>query len=101
MIWNSILVQFATMRGVPQDENRLHQGWWSVEPFGLSPQSLLVCIPFLGQNFARLISHNGVRGAGELDRRHEARRVQHRFRKSQERYLAALEEKLIKERLLL
>jgi hypothetical protein len=35
----------------------------------------------------------------ELDTRHEARRKQHRFRKSPERYLAALEEKLIKERL--
>lgn len=35
----------------------------------------------------------------ELDHRHEARRVQYRFRKSPESYLAALEEKLIKERL--
>jgi hypothetical protein len=35
----------------------------------------------------------------ELDQRHEARRMQYRFRKSPERYLAALEEKLIKERL--
>jgi hypothetical protein len=35
----------------------------------------------------------------ELDRRHEARRKQHRFRKSPESYLAALEEKLIKESL--
>ncbi len=35
----------------------------------------------------------------ELNRRHEARRMQHRFRKSPERYLAALEEKLSKERL--
>ncbi len=35
----------------------------------------------------------------ELNNRHEARRTQHRFRKSPERYLAALEEKLIKERL--
>lgn len=35
----------------------------------------------------------------ELDHRHEARRVQHRFRKSPESYLATLEEKLIKERL--
>jgi hypothetical protein len=35
----------------------------------------------------------------ELDARHEARRNQHRFRKSPERYLAVLEEKLIKERL--
>lgn len=35
----------------------------------------------------------------ELHQRHEARRLQHRFRKSPERYLVALEEKLIKERL--
>jgi hypothetical protein len=35
----------------------------------------------------------------ELDHRHEARRMQYRFRKSPERYLAVLEEKLIKERL--
>ncbi len=35
----------------------------------------------------------------ELNHRHEARRMQHRFRTSPERYLAALEEKLIKERL--
>lgn len=32
----------------------------------------------------------------ELNHRHEARRMQYRFRKSPERYLAALEEKLIK-----
>ncbi|HEV2654364.1 MAG TPA: ISNCY family transposase, partial [Ktedonobacteraceae bacterium] len=36
---------------------------------------------------------------GELDHRHEAQRIQHRFRKSPDSYLAALEEKLIKERL--
>ena len=36
----------------------------------------------------------------ELNHRQEARRQQHRFRKSPERYLAALEEKLIKESLL-
>lgn len=35
----------------------------------------------------------------ELGHRHEARRMQYRFRKSPESYLAALEEKLIKERL--
>jgi hypothetical protein len=35
----------------------------------------------------------------ELDHRHEARRMQYRFRKSPENYLAALEEKLSKERL--
>jgi len=35
----------------------------------------------------------------ELNHRHEARRMQHRFRKSPESYLVALEEKLIKERL--
>ncbi len=35
----------------------------------------------------------------ELDHRHEARHVQHRFRKSPGSYLALLEEKLIKERL--
>jgi hypothetical protein len=35
----------------------------------------------------------------ELDHRHEARRMQHRFRKSPESYLATLEENLIKERL--
>lgn len=35
----------------------------------------------------------------ELDDRQEARRKQHRFRKSPETYLMALEEKLIKERL--
>lgn len=35
----------------------------------------------------------------ELDDRQEARRKQHRFRKSPESYLIALEEKLIKERL--
>jgi hypothetical protein len=35
----------------------------------------------------------------ELDHRHEARRMQHRFRKSPESYLAVLEKKLIKERL--
>jgi hypothetical protein len=35
----------------------------------------------------------------ELNHRHEARRLQHRFRKSPESYLAALEEKLSKERL--
>ena len=35
----------------------------------------------------------------ELEHRHEARRMQHRFRKSPESYLAALEEKLIKKRL--
>jgi hypothetical protein len=35
----------------------------------------------------------------ELNHHHEARRMQYRFRKSPERYLAALEEKLIKERL--
>jgi hypothetical protein len=35
----------------------------------------------------------------ELDHRHEARRMQHRFRKSPESYLAVLEEKLIKESL--
>ncbi len=33
----------------------------------------------------------------ELNQRHEARRKQHRFRKSPERYLATLEDKLIKE----
>jgi hypothetical protein len=35
----------------------------------------------------------------ELDNRHEARRMQHRFRKSPENYVASLEEKLIKERM--
>ena len=35
----------------------------------------------------------------ELNHRHEARRLQYRFRKSPEHYLAALEEKLSKERL--
>jgi hypothetical protein len=35
----------------------------------------------------------------ELNHRHEARRMQHRFRKSPENYLAILEDKLIKERL--
>lgn len=35
----------------------------------------------------------------ELNYRHEARRMQYRFRKSPERYLEALEEKLSKERL--
>jgi hypothetical protein len=35
----------------------------------------------------------------ELNHRHEARRMQYRFRKDPERYLAALEEKLSKERL--
>jgi hypothetical protein len=35
----------------------------------------------------------------ELNHRHEARRLQYRFRKSPERYLADLEEKLSKERL--
>jgi hypothetical protein len=35
----------------------------------------------------------------ELDYRHEVRRMQHRFRRSPESYLAVLEEKLIKERL--
>ena len=35
----------------------------------------------------------------ELNHRHEARRMQYRFRKSPESYLAALEEKLSKERL--
>jgi hypothetical protein len=35
----------------------------------------------------------------ELNHRHEARRMQYRFRKSPESYLADLEEKLIKERL--
>ena len=35
----------------------------------------------------------------ELDHRHEARRMQHLFRKSPESYLAVLEEKLIKGRL--
>jgi hypothetical protein len=34
-----------------------------------------------------------------LNHRHEARRMQYRFRQSPERYLATLEEKLIKERL--
>lgn len=36
----------------------------------------------------------------ELNHRHEARRLQYRFRKSPEQYLAALEEKLSKQRLL-
>jgi len=35
----------------------------------------------------------------ELDHRHEARRMQYRFRKSPENYLTALEDKLSKERL--
>jgi len=35
----------------------------------------------------------------ELNQRHEARRLQHRFRKSPEQYLTTLEEKLSKERL--
>jgi hypothetical protein len=35
----------------------------------------------------------------KLNHRHEARRMQYRFRQSPERYLATLEEKLIKERL--
>ena len=35
----------------------------------------------------------------ELNHRHETRRMQYRFRQSPEKYLAALEEKLIKERL--
>jgi hypothetical protein len=35
----------------------------------------------------------------ELNHRHEARRMQYRFRKSPEQYLAALEEKLSKQRL--
>lgn len=35
----------------------------------------------------------------ELNHRHEARRMQYRFRKSPEQYLAALEEKLCKQRL--
>lgn len=35
----------------------------------------------------------------ELNQRHEARRMQHRFRQSPEKYLTELEEKLIKERL--
>ena len=37
----------------------------------------------------------------ELNTRHEARRKQYRFRKSPKSYLTTLEEKLIKERLLL
>ena len=41
-------------------ENRLHQGWWYVELFGLLHQSLRVCIPFLGQSFAPLTQHDGV-----------------------------------------
>src|SRR5450755_3743256 len=74
MSWNSILVQPATMNGERQDENRLHQDWWYVEPFGLLPQSLPVCIPFLGQSFARLISPNGVPCAANLTivMRHDA-----------------------------
>ncbi len=36
---------------------------------------------------------------GELNHRHEARRMQYRFRQSPESYLATCEEKLIKERL--
>jgi len=35
----------------------------------------------------------------ELNHRHEAQRMQHRFRKSPETYLAILEDKLSKERL--
>jgi len=41
----------------------------------------------------------GERTAADLDHRHEARRMQYRFRKSPEYYLTALEEKLSKERL--
>jgi hypothetical protein len=45
------------------------------------------------------LTDDGRAPLSELDHRHEARRVQHRFRKSPESYLAVLEEKLIKERL--
>jgi len=61
MSWSSILAQHAIMSGERLGENRRHQGWWYVEPFGWSRQSLPVCIPFLGQSFAPLISHDGVR----------------------------------------
>jgi hypothetical protein len=53
----------------------------------------------LDLSLPRRISPDGVRGASELDHRHEAPRMQYRFRKSPENYLAALEEKLSKERL--
>jgi hypothetical protein len=100
MSWNSILVQPATMNDGRQDENKLHQVWWYEELFVLSHPSLHVCILLAEQSFASLIQHDGVRGASELEHRHEARRLQHRFRASPENYLAALEEKLIKKSLL-
>jgi hypothetical protein len=99
MSWSSILAQYATMNDERLGENRHHQAWWSVGPFGWLPPSLPVCILFLDQSFVRPISPDGVPCGAILHHRHEARRMQYRFRKSPERYLAALEEKLIKERL--
>jgi hypothetical protein len=86
------LAQHTTMNDERPGENRLPRAWWYAELFGWSHPSLPVCILFLGRNFAQLISHDGARGASELDHRHEARRMQYRFRQSPEKYLAVLME---------
>jgi hypothetical protein len=41
-------------------ESRLRRVLWCVEPFGLVPPSLHVCIPFMGQSFALLAQLDGV-----------------------------------------
>ncbi len=55
--------------------------------------------PFSGAELCLTDSTRWRALRSELDHRHEVRRMQHRFRKSPENYLATLEDKLIKERL--
>ena len=55
--------------------------------------------PFSGAELCPSDLHRWCALRSELNHRHEARRMQYRFRKSPERYLAELEEKLCKERL--
>jgi hypothetical protein len=59
-------------------------------------------VTYLLQRYEELVALHLARWRtlhNELNYRHEARRLQYRFRKSPEQYLAALEEKLSKQRL--
>jgi hypothetical protein len=93
------LAPLVIMSGERREENKPLQQWSYVEPFGWLPLLLPACIPSLGESCAQLISRDGMPCAAILNQRHEARRMQHRFRKSPESYLAVLEDKLSKERL--
>ena len=91
------LAQHATMNDGRAGENKRPQGWSSCGAVRVvaSVASRLASF-FWDQSFVRPISPNGVPCGANWNYRHEARRIQRRFRTSPESYLAILEEKLSK-----